>query len=90
MWTYAAKEKQKTVDLYFNADSFIAKAAEIDPTTPIYIDSNLGNGLRGELIAKDLYEMGFHEIYLATGYPADDFEPMEWIKGIVGKEPIWC
>jgi hypothetical protein len=89
MWIYAAKSKNKAVDLHYTVESFLSKASEIDPRTPIYIDSNLGNGLRGESIARDLYRIGFHEIYLATGYSAEDFEPMEWIKGIVGKEPPW-
>jgi hypothetical protein len=89
MWSYAAKTMNKSVDLHFNVDSFLAKANEIDPRTPIYIDSNLGCGIRGEAVAQDLYRIGFREIYLATGHSADDFEPMEWIKGIVGKEPAW-
>jgi hypothetical protein len=89
IWDYAAKSSNKTVDLHFNVESFMKKAQEIDPATPIYIDSNLGNGLRGESVAQDLYRIGFREIYLATGYSADDFEPMDWIKGIVGKEPAW-
>ncbi len=89
MWSYAAKCNNKSVDLHFNVDSFLAKASEIDPATPIYIDSNLGNGLRGESVAQDLYRIGFREIYLATGHPAETFAPMPWIKGIVGKEPTW-
>jgi hypothetical protein len=89
MWNYSAKENQKTIDSYYSADAFFAKASEIDRSSPIFIDSNLGNGVRGEAIAKEIKQMGFHEIYLATGHPIDHFEKMDWITAIVGKDPTW-
>jgi signal transduction histidine kinase len=67
-------ETEKTIEAY-------------DKKTPIYIDSTLGNNIKGEDYAKVLYDKGFSELYLATGYNPDHFPPMPWIKGIVGKEP---
>lgn len=36
---------------------------------------------------KELYEKGFKNIYLSTGYQNTDFSEMYWIKEIVGKLP---
>jgi hypothetical protein len=47
----------------------------------------LGENVKGEEIAKDIHDKGFEEIYLCTGYPADYFPDMPWIKEIVGKTP---
>jgi hypothetical protein len=39
------------------------------------------------MFAKFLYEQGFQNLYLATGYEKDRFDDMPWIKDIVTKEP---
>jgi hypothetical protein len=49
----------------------------------------LGGGNKGEEISKKIYEMGFKDIYLATGYEPNAFPAMPWIKGIIEKEPPW-
>ena len=53
----------------------------------IYIDFNLGDELTGTELAKELHSRGFHNLYLCTGYEKNDFQPMNYIKDIVGKEP---
>jgi hypothetical protein len=45
------------------------------------------NGIKGEEIAEKLFDMGFNNIYLATGYDADYFSDIPFIRGIVGKSP---
>jgi signal transduction histidine kinase len=54
--------------------------------TPLYIDSDLNGAIKGEDLAKTLYEKGFVTIYLCTGRDESDFPEMPWIKKIVGKE----
>ena len=39
--------------------------------------------------SEKFYEMGFRNIYLATGHDSDYFEDMEWIKEVVSKSPPW-
>jgi hypothetical protein len=55
----------------------------------VYIDSNLGNKVRGENVAKELADLGFQELYIATGYSAENFSHVTWVKGIVGKDPAF-
>ncbi len=54
--------------------------------TPVYIDSDLGSNIKGEDLAKTLYNKGFMTIYLCTGREESDFPSMPWITKIVGKE----
>lgn len=55
----------------------------------IYLDSMLGEDIRGEEIAKTLHGQGYTNLSLATGYDADALPSMPWIKEVVGKEPPW-
>jgi len=62
--------------------------ARLNPSVPLYIDSHLGAGQRGEDFAQRLTEMGFIEIFLATGHRSTSEPPLpSAFKGVVGKEP---
>ncbi|MBC8550237.1 MAG: hypothetical protein H8D23_11390 [Candidatus Brocadiales bacterium] len=54
-----------------------------------YIDSNLENDVKGEIVAKKLFDLGYRNLYLATGYEPDDFNEFTFLKGVQGKEPPW-
>lgn len=69
--------------------TFLALAHQIPKSIPVYIDSHLGKGVRGEDVAKEIHALGFEEIRLTTGFAAEDFPQMAWIKAVVGKEPPW-
>ncbi len=88
-WESAARESGKHLKLFSSPGTFFPVAKHLSKKTPIYIDSHLGGNVRGELVAKDIYSMGFHEIHLTTGYSADDFTDMPWLKGVRGKQPPW-
>lgn len=88
-WKVAAKSQKKVLLAFATPQEFIDQMQIFDFDTPLYIDSKLGNGIKGEEIALELYKQGFNQIYLATGYESQNFKPMSWIRAIVGKEPIW-
>lgn len=54
--------------------------------TPLYIDSDLGGGVKGEDIASGLHVKGFSEITMATGHGPEKFAHLPWLK-VSGKEP---
>ncbi|HNT97308.1 MAG TPA: sensor histidine kinase [Elusimicrobiales bacterium] len=56
--------------------------------TPIYLDSDLGEDIKGEDIAKALRESGFTDLTMATGHDAVKFAHLPWLK-VTGKEPPW-
>ncbi len=86
-WKLAAQDKNKSFISFYNHIGFFEHSNQFDLSSKIYVDSNLGNGVRGEDIAKQISELGFENIYLCTGYQSIDFGHMPWIKGILGKDP---
>ena len=59
----------------------------LDRSTVLFIDSDLCDEIPGEQFAWSMFDAGFTEIYLATGFDADRFTPMPWLRGIIGKDP---
>jgi hypothetical protein len=86
-WQMRAKDSGKRLQLYESAEAFRKIRAHVPRTIPIFIDSSLGDGVKGEEFAKELYGEGFRELYLSTGYPASFFGAMPWLKGVIGKDP---
>ncbi len=63
--------------------------AELDTLpedTIFYIDSSLGDEQKGEDIARSLYEKGYTNLYLTTGYEPERFKDLTFLKGVIGKE----
>jgi len=86
-WAFAAEEAGINISIYPSPSEFANEISLYPTDTIIYIDADLGNNIKGELYAKDLYAQGFTEIYLATAHQPDYFGNMPWIKSVVGKEP---
>jgi signal transduction histidine kinase len=88
-WRMAAKDRSKSILCFANRDELFAKLSEIDHNCAFYVDENLGNGLKGEFVTKELFDLGFKNLHLATGYPSDQFKHVTWVKSIVGKDPVF-
>ncbi len=86
-WTSQAKKAGIKFQAFERPEEFMEKIDQYDKNVSIYIDSGLGNDVKGEDVAKILYEQGIRNIYLATGYEKDSFDEMPWIKDIIGKHP---
>lgn len=52
----------------------------------IYVDFSLGNGIKGTEFAREIYQLGFSEINLATGYDANAIQVPSFIFKVVSKE----
>ncbi len=88
-WSMSAQQKGLKLLSFRTPQDLMAQVGQLDKKTPIYIDSNLGNKVRGENVAKELFELGFQQLYIATGYSAENFKHVTWVKGIVGKDPAF-
>ena len=88
-WERAAEIQVKRFRAFSSPAEFLNLVSEFDLTTPIYVDSNLGDGVKGEEFARVIRQRGFTELYLATGYERNQFPKMPWLRGIVGKNPPW-
>jgi anti-sigma regulatory factor (Ser/Thr protein kinase) len=85
-----SKAKEKGVEFKSYADPSEANFEGLNKEACIYIDSNLANGLKGEELAQKLFNEGFQNIYMATGYNPEDFKHLTFLKGVIGKSPPWA
>lgn len=84
-WKMEAQKQGLSFKAYFTVEEFLNSAAQICKSSVIYIDSNLADGIKGEVESEKISKIGFSEIYLATGYAASDIQKPKWIKEVVGK-----
>lgn len=78
----------KSIICFINGFDLKANLNEIDLECAFYIDSNLSSSEKGEDLAKDLFDLGFKNLYLATGYEPDQFSHVSWVKAVVGKDVV--
>ena len=86
-WQFISKERQKTFLGFKSYKEFSDSKDNIDPTSNFYIDSNLGDGIKGEVIAKQMHSEGYQNLFIATGYDPDHFKNLDYITDVIGKEP---
>ncbi len=86
-WRSRSEIIGREIATFNSIDIFLRFAYYFCKNVAIYIDSDLGSVIKGENFAKQLYEDGFTEIYLTTGYPKSRFNECFWVKDIVGKIP---
>ena len=85
-WQCKAEDLGKRIVTYNKIDNFRAELNRYRKSTPIYIDSDLHDDVSGEVFAKELFNAGFINIYLATGHDKNKFKHLQWIKQVVGKD----
>jgi anti-sigma regulatory factor (Ser/Thr protein kinase) len=86
-WSRVAKHAGKALRAFLHPDQFFELANTFTRTSPVYVDANLGNGIKGAIVAERIHKMGFTQVYLATGYDPDQFKGLDFLSGIIGKEP---
>jgi hypothetical protein len=90
VWKKEAGNKKKAFKGYNDPEEFFAEHVRFHQETPIYVDMHLGNGKNGNEISKKIFDLGFRNIYIATGFRPDDFEQLGHVRSVCGKEPPWC
>jgi signal transduction histidine kinase len=86
-WEAQAKKKGIKLSTFKTVADFISASSLIPAETIIYVDSNLGEGIKGEIESEKIFQMGYKDIFLATGYSNSDLnlETTPWIKGSTSK-----
>ena len=85
-WKMAAAHQGIDLEYFENVEGFNKRLHDLEKATAIFFDSELGDGVRGEHVAKDLFDQGYKNITLVTGREPSEFAGMDWIKEIKGKE----
>jgi len=86
-WASMARKNQRSLVSFYRAEEFLSALSEFDTDTPVYIDSNLGDGVKGQTLVPYVRSLGFKAVYLATGYSRDQITDTEGLTGVVGKDP---
>jgi hypothetical protein len=79
-------ENNNKIAVFRSIEEFKQELPHYTKDIEIYIDSDLGEGLTGQQYAKQLYNQGFKNLYLVTGYGKSHFPEMYWFKDILPKE----
>ena len=86
-WEMVAKNKKVDLNTYASKEELLQKLDEFNKLSTFYIDSNLGKNIKGEDVAIELYQKGFTNLIMTSGYERDHFQNLTFIKDIIGKEP---
>lgn len=89
-WRMAASKRGKRLRVFATAAEFFMEAGSLDRATPVYVDAELGQGVDGAVESARMRQLGFEEIYLATGHDPARYVGLSQLKGVVGKEPPWA
>lgn len=89
MWKMCANKAGESLRCYFSVNDFLRESNDFNSNTKVYVDSCLGDGLKGEVESRKIFDLGFKQIYLETGFSPREVDRPHWIKGIIGKEAPW-
>ena len=88
-WSDSASRNGKRLRMLFSPDPFFDLAPTLRRNIPIFVDSDLGNGLKGEEVVQRIQALGFTNVLMETGYSPEHFERSPWITRVIGKDPPW-
>lgn len=86
-WESYCSSKNIQFKSYESIENFLADSSAISSDSYIYIDSDLGNGIKGEVESEKVFEAGYTNLFLATGLPQEYINKPKWIKGVFSKNP---
>ena len=89
IWQICAKQAGINLLLFNRVEKLLTYLPKLPIDCLFYLDYKLNGKKTGEDIAKELFHLGYKEIYLVTGYPLKDSQKKPWIKEILGKIPPW-
>lgn len=87
-WEDAAAEHGIELLAFTDPAKFLAAVDGFSKDIPLYIDSELGDNIKGEDIAAGLREKGFTNICLTTGHSPERFAHLSWLR-VISKEAPW-
>lgn len=84
-WDHSAQKQNRKIACYSKSADLMNEINNISKSTPIYLDSELGEEKKGQDIALELFKMGYTNLILCTGHSPDQFKDMHWLTKIQGK-----
>jgi signal transduction histidine kinase len=88
-WKTTAERAGIRLAVFASLAEFRSRIASPAQAGIVYIDSELGDGVKGEEEAERLHAEGYVELYLATGHAPARFSHLKFLRGVAGKSPPW-
>ena len=88
-WKMTASRLGKKFRAFASTKEFFEEAGGIDRETPVYVDAELSDGAKGDVESLKIHELGFVEVYIATGHEPEKFSGLPHLRSVVGKAPPW-
>ncbi|MGE3611029.1 MAG: hypothetical protein AB7I27_15670 [Bacteriovoracaceae bacterium] len=86
-WDIFCKSNSISFRSFRNIDEFLLNDIGFDPNVHIFLDSNLGENVKGETESEKIAKLGFVNLYLATGYEKESIVRPSWIVKVFSKKP---
>jgi signal transduction histidine kinase/FixJ family two-component response regulator len=86
LWQLSARAKNIDFKAYASPKDFMDASSEISKDTSLFIDVDLGES-SGLEWSKDLFELGYKDLRITTGFDDIDLSGSPWIKEVLSKEP---
>ncbi len=86
-WEIHFQKRNLPFRAFKSIEDFLAEADSLDKNSKIYIDSDLGDDIVGEIESEKIFNLGFLNLYMATGYKKSEIKKPHWIKEIYSKNP---
>jgi len=86
-WLSFCEKKGIPFKYFKSIEAFLEVADSIQKDAKIYIDSDLGNNIRGEVESEKIFKLGFKNLFLATGYEKEFINKPKWILDVHSKSP---
>jgi signal transduction histidine kinase len=85
-WETKATQSKLELKTFKSIGEFDLSKDFISKDAFIYIDSDLGNDIKGEKLALVLHNEGYRNISMATGFGSDSFTKLTFLKSVISKK----
>ena len=86
-WELQAKKENVNLTTFSSIQDFLDNSDKFSHSVTIYIDSDLDDGILGEIEAEKIFNLGFKKLYLASGKSFTTKELPHYILSAESKRP---
>lgn len=86
MWIIESQKHGKKIVTFPNKNMLMQHIELFDKKTHIYLDLDLNND-SGDVVAQNIYNLGYRKLYITTGYDLTRVNKSPWILDVISKEP---
>lgn len=86
-WKNVAAKNQRQLLAFSDPNEFFETLKALSRSTPIFVDSELSDGIKGQDLIPKISALGFEAIFITSGHDSSKFNYLAGLAGIIGKDP---